>query len=427
MKRLLIIMGNHSPFPSSVANCVEPLLNKLTQRGYKIDIVTNRTRTSTPPFENINGINVYRVDDVRAMNTQLLQEHRKIKSAPLLRFLTIFFSLFLKVAYYFKYVFFAREKVTGGWRKKDVVNKCIELNSIKSYDAVMSISLPFKSHYIAYDFISKINTSMKWFIYEFDPYSLNESLVGNERRRRKYFQDEYKVFQKGDYIFLTQELFSFYKGTPFESFINKMYPVPYANMKEMRIGLTSDNVISMDEVNINCLYAGTLYKDIRNPDYAIKLFKKMDINIKLIFISNYNKKDFHSEPNENISIYPLQPKEFANEAMIKADILINIGNTVPYQIPGKIFEYMSLGKPIIHFSKMPNDPALKYLKNYPMILIVKEWENLIEKQTKEIKEFCEKYKGAKLEYKEVCSSLKGADSESVSEEFADIVDTMLKD
>ena len=52
----------------------------------------------------------------------------------------------------------------------------------------------------------------------------------------------------------------------------------------------------------------------------------------------------------------------------KTDVLINIGNSVDNQIPSKIFEYISTGKPIINVYKTPACPTLRYLTRYPLAL-----------------------------------------------------------
>ena len=48
------------------------------------------------------------------------------------------------------------------------------------------------------------------------------------------------------------------------------------------------------------------------------------------------------------------------------NIVINLGNTVINQIPSKIFELISSGKPIINFYFSKDDPSLKYFAKRPM-------------------------------------------------------------
>ena len=53
---------------------------------------------------------------------------------------------------------------------------------------------------------------------------------------------------------------------------------------------------------------------------------------------------------------------------------MNIGNAVDNQMPSKIFEYISTGKPIINIFKSTDCPTLKYLGRYPLVLNIHEAE-----------------------------------------------------
>jgi glycosyltransferase involved in cell wall biosynthesis len=46
------------------------------------------------------------------------------------------------------------------------------------------------------------------------------------------------------------------------------------------------------------------------------------------------------------------------------DVLVNIGNALDAQIPGKLFEYLGTGKPILHCQSTHDDPALVLLEQW---------------------------------------------------------------
>jgi hypothetical protein len=125
MNKALIILGNYSPSPSSVANCMNPLINKLSET-YSIDIITDRKRTDIPEIEKFNNICIYRIDDYRVMNTVYSNGLNKIDSSYLLKQLTKLFTNILKTSYYIRYVMFAKEQGTGGWEAKRVLEKIID-------------------------------------------------------------------------------------------------------------------------------------------------------------------------------------------------------------------------------------------------------------------------------------------------------------
>src|SRR5660398_184483 len=107
MNRALIVLANYSPNPSSVANCMNPIIKKLSET-YIIDIVTDRKRVDIPKYERKGNINIYRVDDYRIMNTTYSNKLNKINSSYLLRLLTKLFTNILKTSYYIRYVMFAK-------------------------------------------------------------------------------------------------------------------------------------------------------------------------------------------------------------------------------------------------------------------------------------------------------------------------------
>ena len=55
-----------------------------------------------------------------------------------------------------------------------------------------------------------------------------------------------------------------------------------------------------------------------------------------------------------------------------ADVLVSMKKSE--RMSGKIFEYMGLKKPVVHFSGSTEDPDVKYLERYPLSVIVKTYE-----------------------------------------------------
>ena len=52
--------------------------------------------------------------------------------------------------------------------------------------------------------------------------------------------------------------------------------------------------------------------------------------------------------------------------------LLSIGNLNTTQIPSKVIEYISTGKPVIHFSEIENDPVKNIAKNFNNLFILSE-------------------------------------------------------
>lgn len=387
MKKALVLIKNYSPTPSSVANCMQPLLDELS-RNFEIDIITDRKRIDVAKTESKDSINIYRIDDYRIMNRQHSKDLIDIKSPIVLKFFTKIVAYFVNVLYYIHYSFFSLERISGGWEKKRVLDKIIELDKVKNYDLVVSVSLPFQSHIISEMFVDYKQNSIKWIAFEFDPFALNKQINISRIRRNEAKKVEIRILNKCDLVILTPELYEFYKSLNFIDMKSNVKKLPYANIEKFVLKEHDISKNFLVDGKINCFFSGRLYKDIRNPDFMIKVFSEIDNICQLVLMTDYSVKELTKNSKNSPKVVPLQNRETALFNMINAEILVNVGNTVEHQVPAKIFEYMSTGKPIIHFSKIKNDPILKYLEHYPKKLIINESCSSDLTITKMIEDFC---------------------------------------
>lgn len=426
MKRVLIIMANHSPDPSSVANCMAPFINRISE-SFKVDIITDRKKLDVSKYETDENISIYRVDDYRSMNTTYCNKLNEINSTGLLRIITRIFTWILKSFYYIQYVLFAKERGTGGWQIKRVYKKCCELAENNRYDLMISVSLPFQSHYIAEKIKNIKDRSLNWIVFEFDPFYFNKEISANKIMKKRMYKEEKRILKKCDCICLTPELYEFYKKINFIQYNTKVNMMPFATMEEIKFDLINVKGNFMKKSKINCLFTGQLYSDIRNPKTLLQLFSKIDDNdIHLSLMTNFTIERIKEYAPEGYlpSVIAFQNRDTALYNLLKADILVNIGNTVDLQVPAKIFEYMSTGKPIIHFSKNKNDPSIKYFKRYPLALVVDEWDVNKRDYEKAIKNFCIKNRNMRFSFEEVNVGLGEYSGKAVSDKFMHIVNDM---
>lgn len=126
------------------------------------------------------------------------------------------------------------------------------------------------------------------------------------------------------------------------------------------------------------LYAGTLYRKLRNPSFLCQLIIKLNESIPVcsIFMGGGDcmdiMTDYSQKSNDSIHYNGMRPYEEVMAIMQEADILLSIGNKESPMAPSKIFEYMSTGKPIIHIYSWENDPCLPPLIRYGNSLLIRE-------------------------------------------------------
>lgn len=142
---------------------------------------------------------------------------------------------------------------------------------------------------------------------------------------------------------------------------------------------------------IRLLFCGWLYSDIRSPKYFFDIVSHLDERFEVTFMGKECDKlreRFPIVTKAKIITMPQQPYEVALQAMKDADILINIGNSIPVHMPSKTLEYINTGKPIVNFYKLPDCPTLYYTQRYPLALNLFEGEKDADLAAQTFTNFC---------------------------------------
>lgn len=427
-KNILVITADYHPYPSSTTNCFEPYLFALENKGWHIDIVTRRLSLASPTHEKcLNNADVYRIDDVRTINTLKVNKRTSNAQSPFKKLIMKAVGLFSKTLYYMRYCLFTLEPRFAGWDKKAVIDKYLLLHEQKEYSSIISVSYPVMTHEIAIEVVEKSRVRPKWLWLEFDAFCYNEAVYGKNCYKR-LFPIQCKMYEKCDKILTSPALYNLYNNGDLHKFMSKMAKVPFANMKEIEVDVQNVHGVELPSGKINCVYGGALREDIRHPGVVLEVFSKhVSDTIHLTMMSGSNLtflKEQLKQTAGRVTVTGGQPREVAYKTMMNADVLISIGNAISFQTPGKIFEYMAMGKPIIHFSKTEDDPCLAYFENYPMVLIIEEYDSDYAAHGKTINSFCEKYKDVTLSFDKVQKYIPELTSEKATQEFLRVFDEL---
>lgn len=136
-----------------------------------------------------------------------------------------------------------------------------------------------------------------------------------------------------------------------------------------------------DNKRINLVYTGSFYAKFREPEGILCFLKEVCKLIPELMIHLYSWgcedqiKKAKAEIGEQLVLHGRVSAEDAYNAITQADCLFNVGNDLKNQVPGKLFEYFSTGKPIINFVYREDDPAKYDYERYGNIFLVKKYEN----------------------------------------------------
>lgn len=147
---------------------------------------------------------------------------------------------------------------------------------------------------------------------------------------------------------------------------------------------------------IRLLFCGWLYSDIRSPKYFLNIISRLDERFEVTFMGReceLLRERFRTETRARLITLPNQPYDVAQQAMADADVLINIGNSIPVHMPSKTIEYINTGKPMVNFYKFADCPTLYYTKRYPLALNLFEEEKDLDASVAQFVRFCEENVG----------------------------------
>ena len=128
---------------------------------------------------------------------------------------------------------------------------------------------------------------------------------------------------------------------------------------------------------INLVFTGALYRKIRNPSTLLSVLEELFKRLPQLEAHFYGGGDCNSIMEEfsrshsgKFFYHGIVSLREAKLAQSKATALLSIGNSTNFQLPSKIFEYISSFKPIIHFAMNSRDSSIDILRKYPNHLII---------------------------------------------------------
>ncbi len=273
-------------------------------------------------------------------------------------------------------------------------------------DAIVCCIAPVDDALIVY----YANLKIPVILYQLDPYyNLNDEI--NIQKKKQFIE----IVNKCKHVFTTELLYEEYKNdSDFDDIISKISVVQFPKIDKQKYTSTRKE---KDE-KITFLYAGTLYKGIRNPQMLIELKDILPNNFEVVFCGGCD--DLESEEVlKRVGIKCLgylSQEELLNEYK-KADILINIGNSVKNQMGSKIIDYISTGKPILNIYQFKNCPTIKALEKYDNVINMHSEELKQEITKNKMEEFCKNNKRKIIPWEEIYNNYNEYTPEYVSKQI----------
>lgn len=231
----------------------------------------------------------------------------------------------------------------------------------------------------------------------FDPFSIIQE--DNTKYNHKNLKLEMELFGSLKHILIADYILPSYIGTPLNEYNFKIqeFKLPNLYIHECKSILR----FAFDKTKINLIFVGGLYKEIRNPKYLLDLMFFLP-NEYILHIAGSGLENMLVEYKRNLGerlcLHGKVSSDYANCLIEDADFLVNIGNTVRNQVPSKLIDYISFGKPIINLYKVQNCKTLEYTTKYGLAINIEENYAKISCDSTTITEFCKNNINKKVEY-----------------------------
>lgn len=382
MQRVMLLLDYYSPNASPNGVCVEKVAKCFVQNGWGVSIVCFQG-PQQPNVEVRDGIEIYRVCDPGP-----IRKNTKIDAIK-------FYSKWLMPS---QFPITERKQVT-----QQLFDGAESLLQTQKYDVVVCVHLPVET-LIAGTRIKERYPDIVVVSYMLDSLSggfIPRFLPETYARKRKLIWEN-NLFKKLDKAILMQS-----SRKHHENYLSM--EEWYDNAVYLDIPLLEKNQVSMqgnkDESHRTVItFCGLLNDPYRHVRHFVEIARKCK-QYRFVFAGSSNietelKEIQNEEDSDIVYLGQIQHSE-VEKLLSKSDVLLNLGVTVPSAISGKIFEYMSYGKPIVSTYSIDDEACIPYLSKYQLGLLIDERTGNVEQQAEQLCNFVEKTKERRVDFSTV--------------------------
>jgi glycosyltransferase involved in cell wall biosynthesis len=421
-KKILFLLGSYLPKPSANGICCEPIIQKLIEDGHEVSCIAYAEHDSSL-IDYIDNTHIYRIK--RSFSDRVISWY---KSNPSKRLPKIF-SRFASIINKFKQILFLP---LYPWNSLTYTYKLykltMKLQNENKYDAIISVHVPIDTLIVGH-LMKKKYPKIKFIPYFLDSLSggFHLKILPEKWSIQKRLSWEKRLLNNADSIVVMQSSKSHHdKYSKYLGYYNKMEFLDIPLLMDKKKNIDKKKPILFPN-KINIVYCGTLNQSQRDPSYILRAFKLLNReDIGLTFIGESDCEDIFNEMKKifkgELQYLELMPHNEILSILPEANILLNIGVNNSCAISGKIFEYMSYGKPIISTFMIDNEPCIPYLQNYSASLLLDERNINDKEEVEKLNLFINKYKDSYTSNDEVKKKFYN----NTPEAFVELVDRVLK-
>lgn len=387
-KQIAILSTMYYPIMGAPSACIDKYVQALKDQ-YEFHIITRNDELYEPNCRSLN-IRYFssRIHELRKrFENNINIGRRKIRS-----------KIFLAAINVYKLIQTQFQLPSAQyWEIDGYLNALEKLNDEVQLDVIIPVSNNFVTQLAALRF-KKHHSKIKWIAFITDPFSENyiyyKYKIFKNFWRNLNLRKEQEIYSYMDYGMFTPEIYRY---------VSKVFHIKSEIIFKIEFALSdlkSNKPVEIRSAALcRLIYAGMFYKEIRNPEFALKILSQVpDVSFDM-YVGKGECEDIilrYNHQNFNRSEY-VDRKRYLDMIYREYDILVNVGNNASLQAPSKMLELISTGKPIINFYHS-KDSQYEMIEKYPLGLNIGKDD---EKSVLRVTEFCKKYRGKSISFEEV--------------------------
>ena len=362
MKQYIFITNQYLPAPGATGMCVHSVASEIAYRGFHVSVICY-SNDGKYHEEIYNNLRVYKVPvpfflrEIQGKGSFFKKVFRLLSmTAKLVHIRDYPLRSTLLVSRYVKTI-------------KRIIDVNNQTTIVASYTPLEAVVAMLK--------IKKAYKGITTIFYSTDTLSNekgNEGMLSIETRTAKGIKWEKRILSTVDMAIIMECHMDYYQGEQYKLFRPKMVTANFPLLTPPK-KINSKKSKGSDKLLV---YAGTLYKKLRNPSFICEILYRVSqcSPICVAFMGGGDCDDimgsYADKSNGVIQFLGMQPHSVAMKYITECDILLSIGNNESPMAPSKIYEYMSTGKPIIHTYTWEKDPCIEPLTKYGNALLLNE-------------------------------------------------------
>jgi len=389
--RILVVSYEFSPSISPRAIRWTAIVNEWVRQGILVDVVCARPIGEHLTPQQQDGVRIYRTGElgIQALRSRMRTRDSAPSSGD--RAPGTFLGTWILAAIRWLY---ARTWRPILWPDYACLwylparRAAMRLARAQRYDALVTVSHPFTSHWIGLSLKRRFK-SLRWLADSGDPFAFLISPAVNNHRlyARLNYVVERRVFTRADALTVTTEATRARYEELFPECGKKLAVLPPLLAESDDCQLQTEPRPA--DGRLRLVYVGTLYRTIRNPVPLLVLFERMrntsiGDRLDLHFYGDVHDcgacfDEYRERLGSTLHVHGIVSHQAALSAMHDADVLVNLGNDTPYQLPSKVVEYLATGRPVLNIARRADDSSAAFFGQYENALCLfdgsREWSN----------------------------------------------------